>query len=125
MNKKQFQTIDEYIETFPPEIQLILEKIRHTVKMVAPEATETISYRMPAFKHRGRNLIFFAAFKEHIGLYPLPKSIETFKNELAPYKQGKGSVQFPINKPIPYDIIKKIVLFRLNKNPDISKSGFR
>jgi uncharacterized protein YdhG (YjbR/CyaY superfamily) len=114
-HKPQFKTIDEYIKTFPGDVQIILEKMRQTIHEAAPEAVETISYQMPAFKLNG-NLIYFAAFKKHIGLYPTPSGAEAFKKELSAYKSGKGSVQLPLNKPIPYDLVKKIVLFRVKEN---------
>ncbi len=115
-SKKQFRTIDEYIKTFPKDVQVILEKMRQTIKEAAPEAVETISYQMPTFKLNGRYLVYFAAWKDHIGFYPLPSGIETFEKELSPYKQGKGSVQFSIDKPIPYDLVKKIVNYRVKEN---------
>jgi uncharacterized protein YdhG (YjbR/CyaY superfamily) len=102
-SKNQFETIDEYIKTFPEDVQVILEKIRQTIRKAAPEAVETISYQMPTFKLNGRNLVYFAAWKNHIGFYPMPSGTETFKNELSPYKGAKGSVRFPLEKPIPYD----------------------
>jgi uncharacterized protein YdhG (YjbR/CyaY superfamily) len=108
-------TIDEYIAGFPMDIQVILQKIRQTIKEAAPEALEAISYQMPTFKLNG-NLVHFAAYKNHIGFYPIPSGIEKFKAELSVYKQGKGSVQFPIDKPIPYDLIKRIVEFRVLEN---------
>ena len=108
--------MDEYISTFPKNVRDILEKIRQTIKKSAPETEETISYQMPTFKLNGKNLVYFAAFKNHIGFYPIPSGIEAFKKELSPYKQGKGSVQFPIEKPIPYDLVKKIVIFRVKEN---------
>lgn len=114
--RKQFRTIDEYIEAFPPNVQNILEKMRETIKKAAPEATEAISYQMPAFKLNGKNLVFFAAFKKHIGFYSIPTGIEAFNEELSQYKQGKGSVQFPIDKPIPYDLVEKIVKYRIKEN---------
>ena len=101
--------IDEYISRFPPEIREILEKIRTIVHEVAPDVKEAISYQMPAFSLNGHPLVYFAVFKNHIGFYPIPKGIEAFKKGLASYKQGKGSVQFPFNKPIPFDLIAKIV----------------
>jgi len=113
---KQFSTIDEYIKTFPKNIQSILEKMRQTVKKAAPEAVETISYQMPTFKLNGKNLVYFAAFENHIGFYPLPSGIEAFKKQLSPYKQGKGSVQFPLVKPIPYDLVEEIVKARVKEN---------
>jgi len=115
-SKKQFRTIDEYIKTFPNDFQSILEKMRQTIKKAAPEAVETISYQMPTFKLNGKNLVHFAAFKNHIGFYPIPSGIEAFKKELSSYKQGKGSVQFPIDKPIPYDLVEKIVKYRVKEN---------
>jgi uncharacterized protein YdhG (YjbR/CyaY superfamily) len=113
---KQFSTIDEYIKTFPKNIQSILEKIRQTIIEAAPEAVEAISYKMPTFKLYGKNLVYFATFENHIGFYPLPSVIEAFKRELSLYKQGKGSVQFPLVKPIPYDLVEKIVKYRVKEN---------
>ena len=98
------------------DIQNILQKIRRTIQKVAPKAVEAISYKMPTFKLNGKNLVHFAAFKNHIGFYPTPSGIEAFKKELSPYKGAKGSVQFPIGKPIPYDLVKKIVIFRVKEN---------
>ncbi|MFZ3058640.1 MAG: DUF1801 domain-containing protein [Candidatus Methanoperedens sp.] len=113
--EKQYKTIDEYIAMFPKNIQDILEKLRQVIKESAPEAEETINYGIPTFKLKG-NLVHFAAFKNHIGFYPTPSAIVAFKKELSPYKQAKGSVQFPIDKPIPFDIVKKIVKFRIKEN---------
>jgi uncharacterized protein YdhG (YjbR/CyaY superfamily) len=113
---KKFDTIDEYIKAFPEDVQIILEKIRQTVQKAAPESVETISYQMPAFKLNGRILIYFAAWKEHIGLYPTPSGTEAFKKELSQYKVAKGSVQFPLDKPIPYALIGKIVKFRSSES---------
>jgi len=113
---KKFKTMDEYIKTFPKDVQSILEKMRQTIRKATPEAVEAISYQMPTFKLNGKNLVHFAAFKNHIGFYPIPSGIEAFKKALSPYKQGKGSVQFPIDKPIPYDLVKKIVIFRVKEN---------
>ena len=114
--RKQFKTIDEYIEAFPTNVQNILEKMRQTIRKAAPEAIEVISYQMPTFKLNGKNLVHFAAFKNHIGFYPIPTGIEAFKEELSQYKQGKGSVQFPIDKPIPYDLVEKVVKYRAKEN---------
>ena len=108
-------SIDEYIATFPKEIQKLLEQVRGVIHETAPEAEEKISYQMPTFFLNG-NLVHFAAFKNHIGFYPIPSGIEQFKDELAPYKQGKGSVQFPLDKPIPFELIRKIVAFRVKEN---------
>ena len=101
-----------------------MKKIRHTVRKAAPDAVETISYQMPAFKQNGRNLIYFAAWKEHIGLYPTPSGTMAFKKELAQYKVTKGSVQFPLNKPIPYALIGKIVKYKA-KVEDKNKGIYR
>ena len=111
-----FTTIDEYIASFPENIREILRKMREAIREAAPEAEETISYRMPTFRLHGKNLVYFAGFKNHIGFYPVPSGIEAFKKELAPYKQGKGSVQFPLDKPIPYELVKEIVRYRAEEN---------
>jgi len=113
--KVEINEIDNYISQFPKEKQDILQKIRLIIKELAPEAKETIKYAMPTFVLNG-NLVHFAAFQNHIGFYPVPSGIEAFKQELSVYKGGKGSVQFPLNKPIPYDLISKIVEFRINEN---------
>jgi uncharacterized protein YdhG (YjbR/CyaY superfamily) len=123
--KTNYKSIDEYIRTFPPDIQSILEKIRQTIKKAAPGAIETISYQMPAFKLNGKNLVYFAAFKNHIGFYPLPSGITTFEKELSPYARSKGTVQFPLDKPIPYDLVEKIVKFRGGENLAKKKSQTR
>jgi uncharacterized protein YdhG (YjbR/CyaY superfamily) len=102
--------MDEYIKAFPKDVQSVLEKIRQSVRKAAPEAEETISYRMPAFKLKGRVLVYFAAFRRHIGLYP-PAPRE-FKNEVSKYEGPKGNLKFPIDEPIPYDLVTRIVLFR-------------
>ncbi|MCB9431339.1 MAG: DUF1801 domain-containing protein [Ardenticatenaceae bacterium] len=113
--KTSFKTIDDYIADFPPAVQEILQTIRATVREAAPEATEAISYQMPTFKLHG-NLVHFAGYKNHIGFYPVPTGIEAFKEELSVYKQGKGSVQFPLDQPMPYDLIRRIVAFRVAEN---------
>jgi uncharacterized protein YdhG (YjbR/CyaY superfamily) len=107
--------IDEYIAGFPSDVQEILEKIRMTIGKAAPEAEETISYQIPTFTLNG-NLLHFAAFKKHIGLYPAPRGIEKFKKELSVYEGGKGTVRFPLDKPIPFGLIKRIVKFRVKEN---------
>ncbi len=107
--------IDEYIAGFPNDIQKILKKIRMTIGKAAPDAEETIKYQMPTFTLEG-NLVHFAAFKKHIGFYPVPTGIEKFKKELSVYEGGKGSVQFPLDEPIPFDLISKIVKFRVKEN---------
>lgn len=114
-NKITFESIDEYISKFAPEVQEILETLRKVIKESAPEAEEKISYQMPTFVLHG-NLVHFAAYKNHIGFYPAPGGIEAFKDELSQYKGAKGSVQFPIEKPLPYELIRKIVKFRVAEN---------
>lgn len=108
--------IDEYIIGFSNHVQEILEQIRAIVKNAAPNAEEAISYGIPCFKLNEKNLIYFAAFKKHIGFYALPSGNKAFKNELALYKTGKGSIQFPLNKPMPVALITKIVKFRVKEN---------
>lgn len=109
------QTIDDYIAGFPPDVQEILEKIRMTIRQAAPAASETIKYQMPTFTLNG-NLVHFAAFKKHIGFYPTPTGTEKFQEELSSYKSGKGSIRFPLDKPIPYDLITDIVRFRVQES---------
>ena len=113
--QKAPKNIDEYIAGFPPEIQEILEKIRLTIREAAPKAEEAISYMIPTFKLNG-NLVHFAAYKRHIGFYPAPRGNEAFKKELSAYGGGKGTVQFRLDKPIPYALIRKIVKFRVKEN---------
>ncbi len=119
MNKPK--DIDEYIESFPKDIQNNLEQIRAAVKKAAPEAEESISYGMPAFKTNGEPLVYFAAFKNHIGFYATPTGHSEFIKELSNYKQGKGSVQFPLDKPLPLGLINKIVKFRVKENSERAK----
>jgi uncharacterized protein YdhG (YjbR/CyaY superfamily) len=114
------KNIDEYIAGFPIEIQEILEQIRQTIKKAAPNAEEKISYAIPTFTLNG-NLVHFAAFKNHIGFYALPSGNEAFQKELSIYKSGKGSIQFPLDKPIPLDLITKIVTFRVKENLEKTK----
>jgi uncharacterized protein YdhG (YjbR/CyaY superfamily) len=113
--ENSFITIDDYINSFPKDIQELLEQIRLTIKNAAPEAIETINYKMPTFQFNG-NLVHFAAYKQHIGFYPAPSGIEAFKKDLSQYKWAKGSVQFPLDKPIPLDLIAEIVKFRVMEN---------
>lgn len=116
----KFTSIDEYISTFPEDVQKILEKIRATIKAAAPEADEKISYQMPTFFLKG-NLIHFAAFKNHIGLYPTPSGTQAFKDEIAIYQGGKGSIKLPIDEPMPLKLIAKIVKFRVAENLEKDK----
>jgi len=113
--KIRFDTIDEYIQTFPADIQAILEELRETIRKAAPDAIEAISYQMPTFKLNGKNLVHFAAWKNHIGFYPTPSGTEAFRKELSHYKGAKGSVQFPLDEPMPLDLVAKIVRFRVEE----------
>lgn len=120
-NIKTYETIDEYILSVPPEIQETLKKLRKVIKESAPDAEEKISYQMPAFALNGI-LVYFAAFKNHIGFFPTSSGIDAFKNELTEYKTSKGTVQFPLNKPLPYELISRIVKFRVAENINKAKS---
>jgi uncharacterized protein YdhG (YjbR/CyaY superfamily) len=111
-------SVDEYITTFPENVQKILERIRMTVIQAAPRAEETISYGMPAYRYKSRVIIYFAGYKNHIGVYATPLAHEAFQKELSGYKQGRGSVQFPIDQPMPLDLIKRMVLFRVKQQDD-------
>lgn len=113
--RSQATTIDEYIAGFPPEIQEILQQVRATVRAAAPDAVEAIKYGIPTLVLKG-NLVHFAAFKHHIGFYPDPSGMGQFAEELAPYTQAKGSVQFPLDQPIPYDLIRRITEYRVAEN---------
>jgi len=119
-NRAEVQSIDEYISQFPLETQEILKTLRKVIKDTAPDAEEKISWQMPTFVLHG-NLVHFAAHKNHIGFYPNPSGIEAFKQELAEYKGAKGSVQFPLNKPLPYELIRRIVKFRVEENTNQAK----
>ncbi len=113
--QRKFDSIDDYIGGFPPETQAILKELREAIREAAPEAEEKISYQMPTFFLKG-NLVYFAAYENHIGLYPAPSGIEAFGNELNAYKSGKGSIRFPIDEPLPLELIKRIVRFRVEEN---------
>ncbi len=109
------ETIDEYIAAFSPEVRTILENMRQTIRKTAPDATEKISYQMPTFYLNG-NLVHFAAFKHHIGFYPTASGVRAFQNELGNYKTSKGAIQFPIDKPMPLGLVKRVIEFRVNEN---------
>lgn len=115
-NRSTANSIDEYIAGFPPETQQVLEELRALIKASAPDATETISYAIPTFDLNGKHLAHFAGYARHLGLYPAPSGLEAFKEDLKPYKQGKGSVQFPLGQPLPKDLIRRIVEFRVAQN---------
>ncbi len=114
-DKAPAKTIDEYIAQFPEAVQQRLRSVRQVVKEEAPGAQEAFKYQMPTFTLNG-NLVHFAAFKHHIGLYPAPTGIEAFQDELAPYKTSKGAIQFPLDQPLPLPLIRKIVAFRVQEN---------
>ena len=115
MNTNKPKDIDEYIASFPEDIQKILKQLRKTIKKAAPTAVEVISYGMPSFKLNG-TLVWFAAHTKHIGVYPRASAIEAFEKKLFPYKRAKGSVQFPLDKPLPLNLIAEIIKFRVSEN---------
>jgi uncharacterized protein YdhG (YjbR/CyaY superfamily) len=117
----KFKNIDQYIATFPKEIQELLEILRETIKDAVPGAEEAISYQIPTFTLNGKIVLHFAAFKKHIGFYPTPSGIETFRTELSSYEVAKGSVKFPIDKPLPLELIIQIANFRVNELMDTEK----
>ena len=118
--KADFKTVEDYIATFPKEIQAILEKLREIILKKAPDAVESISYGMPAYKTHKKPLVYFAAFKNHIGFYATPTGHTEFAEQLSKYKQGKGSVQFPFDD-VPYELVGKIIQFRVKENKQYSK----
>ena len=109
------RTIDDYIAEFPPATQQALEQVRALITAEAPDATETISYAIPTFDMDGQHLVHFAGYARHIGLYPMASGTAAFQEELKPYKSGKGSIQFPLNKPLPVELIRRIVAFRVDE----------
>lgn len=113
-----FTTVDDYISSFPEEIQIILKQLRQIILEEAQDVKESISYGMPAYKTHGKPLVYFAAFKKHIGFYATPNTHEAFASKLHDYKQGKGSVQFPLGKPIPYQLIREMVLYKMKTNSE-------
>jgi uncharacterized protein YdhG (YjbR/CyaY superfamily) len=114
--------IDKYIAGFPNDVQEMLEKIRMTIRKAVPEVEETISYQIPTFTLNGKYLVYFAAYKKHIGLYPAPRGNEKFKKELSGYEGGKGTVRFPLDKPIPFGLIERIVKFRVKETLERAKA---
>jgi uncharacterized protein YdhG (YjbR/CyaY superfamily) len=115
MMSKSYNSVDEYIRTFPKEVQDILENIRHAIRMAAPEAEEVISYQIPAFKLNG-NLVYFAGWKNHVAFYPSSSAIKMFSEELSSYETTKGTIKFPLDKPIPFGLIAEITKFRVKEN---------
>ena len=116
-HKGGFNSIDEYIATFPEDRQALLQAVRATIKAAAPDAVDVISYQMPAFAQHG-NLVYFAGLKDHIGFYPTPSGIEAFQDELSEYRTTKGAVNFPVDQPLPLELISKVVRFRVAENLD-------
>ena len=115
---RQYATIAEYIAVYPAHVQEILEQIRRAIQEEAPAATEAIAYGIPTFKLRGKNLVHFGAYKSHIGFYPTPSALEAFAEELSLYAGAKGTAQFPLDKPMPFDLIRAIVEFRVAQVPE-------
>ena len=115
-DSKKVENIDDYISDFPGETQKYLNEMRELIRKLAPDSVESISYAIPTFSLNGKYLVYFAGFKNHIGLYPTPVGMEAFKEELSNYKKGKGSVQFPLNKPLPIALITKIVKYQIGQN---------
>lgn len=115
MSSNAPDTIDEYLKPFSPEVKALLEKMRQTIHEAAPEATEAMAYGIPTFKLNG-NLVHFGGYKTHIGFYPAPSGIEAFKAELEQYGAGKGTIQFPLDKPIPWDLVTRVVKYRVEQN---------
>lgn len=109
------ETMDEYIETFPAEVQRILEGIRRTIRKAVPDAVEAISYQIPTFKLDDRNIIHFAAYKKHIGFYPAPSGPKDFEKRIAPYRSGKSTIRFPLKDSIPQDLVRKIVELQIKE----------
>jgi uncharacterized protein YdhG (YjbR/CyaY superfamily) len=122
MDRSKATTIDEYVQGFPADVRGILQEIRQTIQQAAPEATEAISYAIPTFKLNGSNLVHFAAFKNHIGFYPTPTGIDAFEKDLAKYKQGKGSVQFPLDQKMPLSLISKTVKYNISRIQEKAKN---
>jgi uncharacterized protein YdhG (YjbR/CyaY superfamily) len=120
-SKSQFKTMDEYIAKFPKNVRDVLEELRQVIKDSAPDTEEKISYGIPTFDLNKRHLVHFAAYKNHIGFYPTSSGINAFKKDLSPFKTSKGTVQFPLDKPIPFDLVKKIVKFRVKENESKKK----
>ena len=116
--KASFETIDEYIAAFPRNVRDILEELRRIIRESAPKSEETISYGIPTFDLNGKHLVHFAAYKNHIGFYPTSSGISRFKKELSRYELSRGTVRFPVNEPIPFDLIRKIVKYRVKETLD-------
>lgn len=116
MPRQHFETTEEYIDIFPKETQAILEEIRKLVKKMVPEATEKISYNIPSFQLDGKYLIYYAAYKRHIGVYPIPAGSKAFEERITPYVHGRGTLRFDLEKPIPYDLIEEVIKYSIQRN---------
>jgi uncharacterized protein YdhG (YjbR/CyaY superfamily) len=114
-------TVEEYIKTFPPAIQTILENIRRVIQRTAPEASETISYGIPTFKIKDKRLVYFAGWKHHVSLYPTPAGDVAFQQKIAPYRKAKSTLQFPIDKPIPYELVEEMVTLLVKENVESAR----
>jgi len=121
--KSRFASMDDYIATFPEDVQNILKQVRSTIKAAAPTAEETISYEIPTFKLNGKYLIYFAGWKNHISIYPIPAGDAAFRKAVEPYVSGKGTLKFPLDKPIPYQLITQMVKLQIADN--LEKTGYR
>jgi len=117
----QFATVDDYIGSFPEDVQIILEKVRRTIRNVVPTGEETVSYQIPTITLNGKYLVYFAAWERHISIYPLPAADEALERDLAPYRAGKGTARFPLRKPIPYDLIERLVALLVRQRVDSGK----
>lgn len=113
--RMQFESIDDYISSFPEPVQILLQKMRRAIHEAAPDATEAISYGIPTLKLRGKNLVHFAAFRDHMSFFPTASGIEAFESELSDYGTSRGTVRFPLDEPIPYDLVRRIVAFRVRE----------
>jgi uncharacterized protein YdhG (YjbR/CyaY superfamily) len=125
MSRKIAKDMDDYISSFPKEVQALLQQVRNTIKKAAPGAEEKISYGIPAFNLNNRYLVYFAGFKNHISVYPAPRESEEFKEKLAKYKGGKGTVQFPLDKPLPLGLITQIVKFKVKEKNELTSLSKR
>ena len=120
-DNKSFMTIEDYISSFPAHIQVILQNVRQAIRKAAPEAAETISYGIPTFDLNGKHLVFFAGWKHHVSVYPLPAGDDAFQHKIAQYKRVKSTVQFARDKPIPYDLIGEIVTLLQSEKPETAR----
>jgi len=119
MKRSAAKNIDEYIEEFPDNVQKVLQKIRKTIRKAAPHAEETISYAIPTFKLNG-NLIYFAGYQNHVSVYPRPRGVKEFEKEIAQYEGGKGTLRFPLDQPVPFDLIARVTMYRVGQNMEAS-----